>query len=420
MAPNTDDREFAAKPLGVPERVDENTLGRALTRGQQVGAATLLGLAVFVTLVMQTERPDHWFWAVGLAIVPLIVLLVARLSSPSSSLALAYLVFGGIVIFTLNLSTTELATGELTDAGLGLFAVRLALILCGAVGTSVSAGILWTALGYVTSEGAMIASSVALGTPYEFSLTMLLSALAVGLLRPIVGLVSPQVRTVWEQLQQASVDDYDAHQREQLEQRAAALVHDTVLGQLHTIATSPLGEISAVLRDQLVRNVDTVTSGTWIRSMHDRGRAASAEWQQTPLFAAVQDARLLGLSVDVTGDPAVLGRLDADTSLALALAAGQCLSNVLKHSGVRGAEVAIYGTDTDVCVMIIDAGNGFDEANTAADRLGLSTSVRRRIDSIGGRVHVWTTPGQGTSIMLRVPDAEHDTVASHNGVAADA
>jgi signal transduction histidine kinase len=60
--------------------------------------------------------------------------------------------------------------------------------------------------------------------------------------------------------------------------------------------------------------------------------------------------------------------------------------------------------------MVIDTGKGFSEAETGADRLGLRNSVRRRIEAIDGTVQVWSTPGRGTSIMIRVP-VESDSAA---------
>ncbi|MDQ1579164.1 MAG: hypothetical protein QOE21_1851, partial [Microbacteriaceae bacterium] len=53
--------------------------------------------------------------------------------------------------------------------------------------------------------------------------------------------------------------------------------------------------------------------------------------------------------------------------------------------------------------MVVDTGRGFSEGETGADRLGLRTSVRRRIEAIQGSVQVWSTPGRGTSIMIRIP-----------------
>ena len=98
-------------------------------------------------------------------------------------------------------------------------------------------------------------------------------------------------------------------------------------------------------------------------------------------------------------------RLDRAASNALGLAAKQCLANVVKHSGTMKAEVAVYGSDAEVSVMIVDEGRGFEVTAVGADRLGLRASVRRRIEAIGGTVQVWSTPGAGTSVLIRVPAA---------------
>jgi signal transduction histidine kinase len=53
--------------------------------------------------------------------------------------------------------------------------------------------------------------------------------------------------------------------------------------------------------------------------------------------------------------------------------------------------------------MVIDTGRGFSEQLVGSDRLGLRQSVRRRIESVGGEVRLWSTPGRGTSILIQVP-----------------
>jgi signal transduction histidine kinase len=68
--------------------------------------------------------------------------------------------------------------------------------------------------------------------------------------------------------------------------------------------------------------------------------------------------------------------------------------------------VAVYGSDAALSVMVVDTGVGFTEAATGADRLGLRASVRKRIELVGGQVNVWSTPGRGTSIMIKIPVAE--------------
>jgi signal transduction histidine kinase len=67
--------------------------------------------------------------------------------------------------------------------------------------------------------------------------------------------------------------------------------------------------------------------------------------------------------------------------------------------------------------MVVDTGRGFSEASTGSDRLGLRSSVRRRIELVGGQVNVWSTPGRGTSIMIKIPvgEAAGGIVASSAG-----
>jgi signal transduction histidine kinase len=96
-------------------------------------------------------------------------------------------------------------------------------------------------------------------------------------------------------------------------------------------------------------------------------------------------------------------RLAPSAHTAAALAVKQCLVNVLKHSGTDVAEVVVYGSDSEVSIMVIDAGRGFSERETSVDRLGLRQSVRRRIEAVDGSVQVWSTPGMGTSVLMRVP-----------------
>jgi signal transduction histidine kinase len=105
----------------------------------------------------------------------------------------------------------------------------------------------------------------------------------------------------------------------------------------------------------------------------------------------------------VSGDLTVLSRLSREASRALGLAVRQCLANVLQHSGTDRAEVAVYGTESEVTVMVVDSGRGFSESETATDRMGLRHSVRNRVEQADGTVRLWSTPGRGTSVMIRVP-----------------
>jgi signal transduction histidine kinase len=59
--------------------------------------------------------------------------------------------------------------------------------------------------------------------------------------------------------------------------------------------------------------------------------------------------------------------------------------------------------DTSLVLVVLDEGQGFDQDLVPADRLGLRASVQERIAAVGGGATIWTQPGRGTSVMLRVP-----------------
>jgi signal transduction histidine kinase len=189
-------------------------------------------------------------------------------------------------------------------------------------------------------------------------------------------------------------------------------MHDTVLNHLAAIAAAPDGVMQRQLRTQIDRDLEVLVGEEWLLELAPASDSYErTEWLTSRLYRAIEEARELSLDVEVSGDLAAISRVNGERSNAVALAAKQCLVNVLKHSGTDRAEVVVYGSEAEVSVMIIDAGKGFSESETGADRLGLRQSVRRRIENVGGSVQVWSTPGRGTSVMIRVPAAIVDPFA---------
>ena len=79
------------------------------------------------------------------------------------------------------------------------------------------------------------------------------------------------------------------------------------------------------------------------------------------------------------------------------------LSNVVKHSGTRDAQVTLSTTGDALRLTVADSGRGFDQATAAIqDGLGLA-SMRERLRLIEGEFTVRSQPGQGTTIIASVP-----------------
>ena len=97
-----------------------------------------------------------------------------------------------------------------------------------------------------------------------------------------------------------------------------------------------------------------------------------------------------------------------DQAVLIFQSARELLINVSKHAGTTQASISvgIEGNMLHLCVS--DEGVGFDQAKTsniAAPMFGLF-SIRERMEALGGRMLIESSPGRGTKITLVVPFAE--------------
>ena len=165
--------------------------------------------------------------------------------------------------------------------------------------------------------------------------------------------------------------------------RAAAVVHDGVLGDLAALAST----------------LQLLASPDW-------GSADATGPVTLPgnaVLSAVRRAERAGLSVRMDGEPGQLRGLDPRVEQALGQAVEQCLSNTRRHSGSLQAEVTVLSDREGVSVMVADAGAGFEPDRVDRDRLGLATSVTARLAAVGGAARIFARPGVGTTVLLTVP-----------------
>lgn len=86
---------------------------------------------------------------------------------------------------------------------------------------------------------------------------------------------------------------------------------------------------------------------------------------------------------------------------AVAGAVGEALTNAGKHGGATRVVVFVDDEDGLFC-SVKDDGCGFDPATTS-EGVGLSRSIRGRIEEAGGRVEVAAASGSGTEVRLWLP-----------------
>lgn len=375
-------------------------------------SVTLLCVALFSTFVLQSARVDSILWPAALVLLLPIGMLVLRARVRSMLWSASYLTIGGLSVYFHAYVLLSQPIPIVDGDGFSFLAVKVALIMVGGAVMGIGPGLAWATAGYVVAEGSVGVAVLQSGQPLHLDTPALFFYLATMVIIPIIGYVHRRQLGAQPRLHRAAQDEQVAALRYRIEVKAATLMHDTVLNHLAALADSSGDELDPALRNQIQKDVDSLVGEEWLADSSDSVDAKTRlDWQHSGLFTAIQEGRLLGLEVETTGDLAAVGRLDRESSIALGLAVKQCLVNVLKHSGTTHAEVAVYGSEAALSVMVVDTGKGFSEAATGADRLGLRSSVRKRIELVGGQVNVWSTPGRGTSIMIKIPVAEQVDVS---------
>lgn len=111
----------------------------------------------------------------------------------------------------------------------------------------------------------------------------------------------------------------------------------------------------------------------------------------------------LGFDYSVRGLPHAL---DPHVETVLFRVAQEAITNVVKHAGAHTVRVALSYDPRSVRLVVVDDGSGFDvdpDLRTYAGHWGL-LGMRERASQLRGKLAVRSAPGEGTKIVLRVPD----------------
>ncbi|MCV7431758.1 GAF domain-containing sensor histidine kinase [Mycolicibacterium bacteremicum] len=106
-------------------------------------------------------------------------------------------------------------------------------------------------------------------------------------------------------------------------------------------------------------------------------------------------------------------RLPDHIELALYRIAQECLQNVVKHARATRAGLAFSVDDEQARLEITDDGIGFDtfEHPLGGDEMGGYglLSMAERAEIVGGRLHIRSRPGSGTTVTASIPIPAADT-----------
>jgi hypothetical protein len=171
--------------------------------------------------------------------------------------------------------------------------------------------------------------------------------------------------------------------------------------QLHNRALQTLEGIAKNQQaPEGVRN-DARRDASWLRALVMRDVAGHGLGLVDALSELVEDFAGQGLNVELviaevrdSPTPAVVAAIE--------VAANEALCNVAKHAQANRVVMRALAREGRVEVSVRDHGVGFDpEAATAG--FGIAKSIRWPMTEVGGAAEVWSLPGEGTLVTLRVP-----------------
>jgi PAS domain S-box-containing protein len=92
--------------------------------------------------------------------------------------------------------------------------------------------------------------------------------------------------------------------------------------------------------------------------------------------------------------------------------AQELLFNVVKHAGVTEAQIRVRRWGRGLYLSIVDRGRGFDPQSLERSAGSGLLSIRERVQLLGGRMKIKSTPGAGSRFLIAVPYEAVSSVAA--------
>lgn len=334
------------------------------------------------------ERPWLAWVLVGLALVVTVAASALLRSRPSALLA------PPMVLSELGVAVAMSLCGGWAYEGGNAFSNTIALgspwVLAAVLTVGVAYGA-WAGAGAAVALGVARVGAAFANGARDFDSGQWLSLLSTTVVFLLAGTLAGRVT---ELLRRAESEVAAARAREEV----ARTLHDGVLQTLAVIERRADDPALARLAREQERDLRAYLFGVGVTAEH--GGAADVGPGLRAAAARYEDA--FGGRVDVLLAPD-LPHLDRAGADALAGAVGEALMNAGKHGGA--GRVVVYAEPDEprgVVCSVRDDGTGFDPQCTT-EGVGISRSIRGRVEEVGGRVEIESRPSGGTEVRLWLP-----------------
>jgi len=163
---------------------------------------------------------------------------------------------------------------------------------------------------------------------------------------------------------------------------------------------SSVDEVVALV-DQAERSARSITMELSPPILHRLGLMPALEWLGDEM------ERVYGIAVRIRGDDCDLS-LGQEIQAVLYRSVRELLINVAKHARVSDASVSCMCGKGPLVIVVEDDGCGFDPAGQGGALSGQRSfglgSIYERIVNLGGAMEVDSSPGNGTTVTLTIPN----------------
>lgn len=204
--------------------------------------------------------------------------------------------------------------------------------------------------------------------------------------------------------------------QEQERRRIAAELHDSLGQHLIVIKNRALlGSMKSVdgLKDQFdeisasaTQSIEEVKQISYNLRPHHLDRLGLATSIKA-MVERISDASEITCTVRIPPELSMAGAVPKDQEINVYRIVQESLNNIVKHSGASQATIDIANQGSGLVITIADNGKGFDAKAASAAAIGSGfglAGVTERVGMLGGRHSVVSTPGEGTTVTIVLPD----------------
>jgi PAS domain S-box-containing protein len=133
-------------------------------------------------------------------------------------------------------------------------------------------------------------------------------------------------------------------------------------------------------------------------TMEDMGLGSALEW----LVRGFSGRSGITISLQLATD---IGRLKAETELAIFRVTQEALDNVYRHSGSSTAALRLFRESDQVVLEVADQGRGLPPHSVGSApefTVGIS-GMRERVQELGGKFSIDSVPGEGCTVRAALP-----------------